>query len=158
MKEGSQSRPKHPMRENAVYEYDAKHKDQLMQDGKHNERQPDTKQEAQLNPQRRNKGKRGEPKLARIQKRTVCFPARTRVPESAPSCNSRNPHHPTALSLRKSNEHIRERRTAAVLYDCRLLKTAPASLTGARRRRLCGLRLQRDYRQRLVRIKNMFIS
>ena len=65
---------------------------------------------------------------------------------------------PTALSLRRSNEQIREHRTAAGIYDCRQLKTAPASLTGARRRCLCGLRLQRDYRQRLVRIKNMFIS
>ena len=65
---------------------------------------------------------------------------------------------PTTVSLRRSNEQIREHRTAAGVYDCRLLKTAPASLTGARRRRLCGLRLQRDYRQRLVRIKNMFIS
>ena len=45
---------------------------------------------------------------------------------------------PTTVSLRKSNEHIRERRTAAGIYDCRLLKTAPASLTRARRRCLCG--------------------
>ena len=46
-----------------------------------------------------------------------------------------------AVQLRFPSEdpmNIREHRTAAGIYDCRQLKTAPASLTGARRRRLCG--------------------
>ena len=55
---------------------------------------------------------------------------------------------PTTVSLRKSNEHIRERRTAAGIYDCRLLKTAPASLTRARRRCLCGTGTEKEERQK----------
>ena len=55
---------------------------------------------------------------------------------------------PTTVSLRKSNEHIRERRTAAGLYDCRLLKTASASLTGAGRRCLCGTGTEKEERQK----------
>ena len=83
------------------------------------------------------------------------FPPKTSHPKGFRSTILESP---TTVSLRRSNEQTREHRTAAGIYDCRQLKTAPASLTGARRRRLCGLRLQRDYRQRLVRIKNMFIS
>lgn len=104
MKEGSQSRPKHPMRENAVYEYDAKHKDQLMQDGKHNERQPDTKQGAQLNPQRRNKGKRGVYFLTYLRRPPVRFPARDLVPESATPCSWGSPEEQSALSLLPGRE------------------------------------------------------
>ena len=54
-----------------------------MQEGKHNERQADTKQGAELNPQRRNEGKRGKTKPTRAQRGTVRFPARAHVPESA---------------------------------------------------------------------------
>ena len=55
---------------------------------------------------------------------------------------------PTTVSLRRSNEQIREHRTAAGIYDCRLLKTAPASLTGARRRCLCGTGTEKEERQK----------
>ena len=54
---------------------------------------------------------------------------------------------PTTVSLRRSNEQIREHRTAAGIYDGRQLKTAPASLTGARRRCLCGTGTEKEERQ-----------
>ena len=75
-----------------------------MQDGKHNERQPDTKQGAELNPQRRNEGKRGMYFLTHLRRPPVRFPARAHVPESATACSWGYPEEQSALSLLPGRE------------------------------------------------------